>query len=163
MPEEDFTDMLEKWTDIKMITLSLDTNAYAQNDVLADRQKVEQVTPVGGGGGVISSVVLKDFDDNGRAITLIFLDANVTIGVENSAVSISDANAAHIIGAVKITATDYVDMVNSQFADMRNVNMPFECRADSQNIYVAAIYRDATGDTYTASGIQVDIKLYRGM
>ena len=163
MPEEDFTDMLEKWTDIKTVILSLDTNAYAQNDVLADRQKVEQVTPVGAGGGVISSVVLKDFDDNARAITLIFLDANVSIGTENDPVSISDANAAHIIGAVKITASDYVDMVNSQFAEIRNINMSFECRVDTQNIYVAAIYRDATGDTYTANGIQLDIKLYRGM
>jgi hypothetical protein len=153
----DHKDVLGYWVNVHDLALSLDTDAYAENDVLADRQELANVVGITGGCGLIQSVVLTDYDDNGRAITLIFLDADVSIGTENAAVSISDANAASILGMVEISASDYEDMINNQFAQVLNVGLPFKCADGSKSIYVAAVYRDATGDTYTASGIELKI------
>lgn len=162
VPSE-YKDVLGYWVNTHTLALSLDTNAYAQDDVLADRQELADVVGIEAGCGIIQSVVLIDFDDNARAITLIFLDADVTIGTENSAVSISDANAASILGKVELAAADYEDMVNSQFAQDMNVGMTFRCAAATKSIWVAAIYRDATGDTYTASGITIKVGILPGL
>ena len=159
----EWKDVVGYWVNVHDLTLSLDTNAYAQNDVLADRQMLAKVVGIAGGCGLIQSVVLTDYDDNGRAITLIFLDADVTIGTENSAVSISDANAASILGKVAIAAGDYEDMIGSQFAQVLNVGLPFKCAAGQTSIWVAAVYRDATGDTYTAAGVELKIGILPGL
>lgn len=142
---------------VKDLTLSLDTNAYAEGDVLADRQEITNVLPGGVDCGVIQSVTLLDEDDNGRAIELIFLDSDVTIGTENSAVSITDANARKIVGRLNIAATDYSDLINSQFAQIRNVGIQFQLASGSTSLWVAAVYRDETGDTYTAAGIRLKL------
>jgi len=162
VPSE-WKDVLGYWVNVHDLTLSLDTDAYAQGDVLADRQELANVVGVSGGCGLIQSVLLTDYDDNARAITLVFLDADVPIGTENAAVSISDANAAKIIGKVQILAADYEDMINSQFAQVLNIGLPFKCADGSKSIYVAAIYKDATGDTYTASGIELKIGILPGL
>jgi hypothetical protein len=162
VPSE-WRDVLGYWVNVHDLTLSLNTNAYAQDDVLADRQELANVVGIPGGCGVIQSLVLTDYDDNGRAITIILLDADVTIGTENSAVSITDANAAQILGKVEIAASDYEDMINSQFAQVLNIGLPFKCADGSTSIYVAAIYRDATGDTYTAAGIELKVGILPGL
>ena len=118
---------------------------------------------VAGGCGMIQSLLLTDYDDNGRAITVIFLDEDVTIGTENSAVSISDANAAKILGKVEIGAGDYEDMINSQFAQKLNIGLPFKCAAGDKSIYAAAVYRDPTGDTYTAAGVELKVGILPGL
>lgn len=159
----EYKDVIGYWMNYHDLVLSLDTDAYAQHDVLADRQELANVVGQPAGCGRIDSVVLIDFDYNARAITLVFLDSDVTIGTENSAVSISDANAAKILGKVELAAADYEDMKNSQFAQALNIGLPFKCAAGSKSIYVAAIYRDATGDTYTASGIRLRIGILPGL
>lgn len=144
------------------VILSLDTSAYAQHDVLADSQEVPDCLR-GAGTGVLQSVTLIDYDDNARAIDLVFLSTNASIGTENSAVSITDANAAYILGVVQITASDYIDMVSSQFATKVGPDCGFVLWCDNttagtdHSVWVSAVYRDATGDTYTASGIKLRI------
>jgi hypothetical protein len=96
-----------------------------------------------------------DKDDKGTALDILFLKTDVTIGTENSAVSISDANADEILGVVEIAAADYVDLVNSQIASKPNLSLVVESDSGSQSLYVAAISRAAS--TYTASGITLKI------
>ncbi|RKY68954.1 MAG: hypothetical protein DRQ02_02655 [Candidatus Latescibacterota bacterium] len=143
-------------SDLIDVALSLDTNAYAQDDVLAATQEVVDALR-GAGTGVLQSVTLIDYDDNARAIDLIFLSENVGIGTENAAVSISDGDAANILGVVQVAAADYIDMVNSQSATKKGSDCGFVLKSASSSIWVAAVYRDATGDTYTASGIDLRI------
>ncbi|KPJ71938.1 MAG: hypothetical protein AMS14_08815 [Planctomycetes bacterium DG_20] len=144
------------------VVLTLDVNAYAQHDVLADTQEVPDCLR-GAGTGILQSVTLIDYDDNARAIDLIFLSDNKSIGTENAAVSVSDANAAFILGVVRIAAADYIDMVNAQFAMKAGADCGFVVWSDGvaagsdRSIWVAAVYRDATGDTYTAAGIKLRI------
>jgi hypothetical protein len=139
---------------IKEVTLSLDTNVYADGDVLADTQEVASALRTTAGSGVIQSVVVLDKDDQGEALDLVFLKSNVSIGTENSAVSVTDANADEILGVVEVAATDWVDLVNSQIATMANLSIVLDGPTGT-SIWVAAISRGA--GTYTASGITLKI------
>ena len=80
-------------TVVRNLTLSLDTSAYANNDLLADTQELANAVKVNDGWGTIESLTVIDQDDQGQVFDVWILDANVTFGTENSAPSISDANA----------------------------------------------------------------------
>lgn len=157
----DYRDVIGHWVEVHDLTLTLSAVQYADGDVLADRQELANVLGVNGGAGVIQSVLLQDDDDQAAALDIIFLDADVTIGTENSAVSISDANSAKIIGNVEIAAADYVDMVNNQHALKANLNIPFKCADTTTSIWVAAVSR-GTG-TYTVSGIRLKVGILPGL
>lgn len=147
-------------TDLVDVVLTLDTSAYAQHDILADSQEVPDCLRAGKI-GLLQSVTLIDYDYNARAIDLIFLSTNATLGTENDPVTITDANAAYILGVVQILASDYIDMVTSKFATKSGSDCGFVVSSDNTtagtaySIWVAAVYRDATGDTYTAAGIKL--------
>lgn len=158
---QDYRDVIGNWSEVHDLTLSLNTSQYADGDVLADRQELANVLGIAGGAGVIQSLLVLDKDDQGAALDIIFLDANVTIGTENSAVSITDANAEKIIGNVEVAAADYVDMINNQHALKANLGIPFKCAAAQTSIWVAAVSR-GTG-TYTASGIILKVGILPGL
>lgn len=141
------------------VTLSLDTNIYASGDVLADTQEIADALRVNGGTGIIQSLVVLDKDDLGLALDIVFLQKNVSIGTENSAVSISDTNAEEILGIVEILSGDYVDLVGSQIVTKQGLSILAKSLVDSKSLYVAAISR-ATG-TYTAAGIVLKIGILR--
>ncbi len=138
-------------------TLTLDTSAYAQHDVLAATQTLTAALRENGGRGTIMSVTLVDKDDNGRDIDVYFFKDDVTFGTENSAISISDADAASRQCAVHILSSDYDDFIGSQVAQIDNIGCVVEGATGADDLYVAAAYRDATGDTYTAAGIVLSI------
>ena len=96
--------------DVFDLTFSLDTVAYADGDVLADTQSISNVFLTSGGTRTLQSVIVWDEDDQGQGFDLIFLDANNSLGTENSAPNISDANGRAIIGRVAISSADYYDM-----------------------------------------------------
>jgi hypothetical protein len=132
------------------LTLSLSTSpAYADGDVLAAAQELTNAVRATGGTGVIQSIQVIDQDDQGQALDIVISDSTITLGTENSAVSISDADAAKILGIVEVTGSDYVDLVNSQYASIKNIGLVI--MPDTTSLYVSAISR-GTG-TYTASGI----------
>lgn len=136
------------------LTLSLDTSAYADGDVLAATQEVASVTRENGGPALLESINLLDEDDNGTALDLVFFDANVALGTENSAPNISDANARNILGIVSIATGDYVDLGGARVALKRDLGLILKAASGSRSIYVAAITRGGT-PTYTASGIKI--------
>ncbi len=162
MPPKTWQDLIAEWIEVHDLTLSLDTSAYADGDVLADRQVLSEVVAVNGGAGMIQSVHILDEDDQGVAMDIVFLDSDVTIGTENAAVSVSDANATKIVGIVEVATGDYVDLVGSQLAYKDDLNIPFKCTAGANDLYVAAITRGGT-PTYTASGIKLKIGILPGM
>jgi hypothetical protein len=132
------------------LTLSLDTGgAYADGDVLAAAQELASAVRATGGTGVIQSIVVIDQDDQGYGLDIVISDATITLGTENAAVSISDADAAKILGIVSVVPGDYVDLVGSQLATMDNLGIVI--KPDTTSLYISAISR-GTG-THTASGI----------
>lgn len=143
------------------VTLSLDTGAYADGDVLADTQEVADALRLEGGSGVIQSVTILDRDDNGTAIDIVFLSKDVSLGTENGAISISDADAINILGIVQVFAGDYVDLANSQFVTKTNLSIVAKNSEglSTKSIYVGVISRATS--TYTAAGITLRIGILR--
>lgn len=144
--------------DIKYIdvTLSLDTSAYAASDLLADAQIVEACVKANDANGVLQSMVVLDEDDNGQPIDFFFANASSSFGTENSAPTITDANARTILGRVSVAAADYFDLGNMKMAFKGNIGMVVTPIAGSDDIYIAAVLPStASSATYTASGIRL--------
>lgn len=141
---------------ITNVTLSLDTSAYADGDVLADSQAISACLRANDGTGTITNVTLTDIDDQGVGLDLLFLDANVSLGTENAAPSITDGNAANILGWVRVAASDWIDLGGVRLASVP-CSIPVKGVSGTDDLYVAAISRGA--GTYTASGIVVRVAI----
>lgn len=150
----------EKDIDLVDVTLVCDTSQYAANDVLVIPQIVTSCLLENGGRAILDSVVLLDGDDQGVAMDLVFSQVITTLGTINGAVSISDANAAYILGTLNIATGDYVDLIGSQIATKLNVGMILEGASGADDIYIGAITRAGT-PTYTAAGLKVRLGLIR--
>lgn len=142
--------------DLITVTLSLDTAAYADGDVMADSQVVTNAVRVAGGRATLKSVVVVDEDDVGQAFDILFFSSNVSLGTENAAPSITDANARNFLGFVKVAAADYIDLGGVKVATKTSCELMLE-PASGRDIYVATIIRGA--GTYTASGVSLKLGL----
>lgn len=141
------------------LTLTLDTVAYADGDLLADTQSIASVARVNAGVVILESITIIDEDDQKQPLTLIFLDANNTLGTENAAPSVSDANARNILGFVRVTAGDYIDLGGVAIACVRGVALQMKMAAASATIYVGAVINGV--GTYTASGLKLKLAFLR--
>lgn len=143
--------------DVVDVTLSLDTSAYASGDLLADTQNFTGVR-VAGGRALLQSVTVIDEDDQGAAFTLFFLSANNSLGTENSAPSISDANARDILGWVDVFTSDYKDLGGVRVASVKPIGLELKAASGSTNLYVAAVNGTGT-PTYSAAGLRLKLGL----
>jgi len=134
------------------VTFSLDTNIYASGDVLAEPQVIAACMRVDDATGVLSGFSLHDEDDQGIELDVVLLSANVSLGTENAAVSITDANAREILGIINVASTDWKDLVGVRVATKLNVNQPIKPVTGTDDIYVALITRGTP--THTAAGIR---------
>lgn len=145
--------------DVIDVTFTLDTSAYADGDLLAETQSMTSVARVNAGVVILESVTIIDEDDQGQALTLIFLDANNTLGSENSAPSISDTNARNILGFVRVTAGDYIDLGGVRIACVRGIALEMKAAAGTTTMYMGAVINGAA--TYTASGLKLKLGFLR--
>jgi hypothetical protein len=142
------------------VTLSLDTSAYAAGDVLADTQVLTSLFRITDGTGVLQSIQVIDQDDQKQAIDFYYLSANNSLGTENSAPSISDANAVEIVGPFSVAAADYKDLGGVSVAKISNIGQPIIAATGTANGYIAAVCNSGT-PTYTASGIKLRLGILR--
>lgn len=134
------------------VTLSLDTSIYASGDVLADTQAVAGAGRANDMGGVLQSLTIIDKDDQGAALDVWLLSANQSMGSENSAPSISDANAANILGRISVGTGDYYDLGGVRVAAIQGLGIPYIPVSGGTSLYVAVVNGAGT-PTYTASGV----------
>lgn len=140
--------MAINYVDVTLTSLAAAADA---GDVTADTQVITNAVPFHGQPAILESVTLLDGDDQTAAVVnLFFLDANVTLGTEGAAISISDANAASILGVVSIAAADWFDLIASKIANKNNIGMVVKPLANSRDLYVAMAV--AGTPTYTAAG-----------
>lgn len=141
------------------VTLSLDTSVYASGDLLADTQEIVGAVSTKGGSALLHSVTVLDEDDQGVAFDLHFLQNSTSLGTENSAPSITDANArSNFMCRVPIATGDYTDIGGFRVATVGNQNKIIKAASGSTSIYVAAINGSGT-PTFTASGLKLRIGL----
>ncbi len=141
--------------DVITVTLTVDTAPYVDGDVLADTQTVANAMRIEGGHGVLQSLQLVDPDDQGQPMDLYFFSVTHSLGTENSAPSISDANAIPIFGPVAIASSDYRDLGGCRVASVRGIGLMMESDTASRDLYVGAISRG----TGTYAGGLLTLKL----
>jgi len=151
------------YSDILDVVLSLDTNIYADGDVLAATQEIANAVRGAAGKILPLSIQVVDEDDQGTGLDLLFFRTNVSIGNENAAFSIDDAGSRNLLGWVRIAATDFTDWGVFRTATLKNSDSAWhmgllEAAAESTSIFVAAIVRSGT-PTYSASGIRLKISV----
>jgi len=137
----------------------LDSSAYAAGDVLFDRTQLDVGNYANPGQndaqkirGRILSVGVLDKDDQGVAMDLYFLKADVSMGIGNSAPSITDTNAENIIGFV--TATASKDLGGCRFGQA-DCDVRFSITGET--LYLAGVTQGAP--THTAAGLKFRIVL----
>ncbi len=140
------------------VTLSLDTNAYAAGDVLAATQEVSNYVAIAGSKSWLQSVTVIDADDQKAAMDLVFLSSNVALGTENAAPTISDANAAYVLGIVRVAIGDYIDLGGVSVATKYGIGMSILA---PQGLYLGAITNGTP--THTASGVIVRLGFLRAI
>lgn len=123
----------------RTLTFSVPADAQDDNDVIADTQALADVFSRPGAMVQLDSLVLLDEGDQAAETDIFFLSADVSMGTEDAAVSITDANARKIIGALNIPTTAYFDLINSQVAVVRNIGMKMQ--GESTTLYVALVTR----------------------
>jgi hypothetical protein len=140
-------------------TLTLDTAIYADGDVLAETQVLSTTAMrKNDGTGILHSILVLDEDDQGVGMDLLFFNANVSLGAENAAPAITDANMRNYLGKVAVNASDFTD-----WGGVRTATIPpsrcgqfFKSGAGVRTIWVAAVTRGGT-PTYSAGGIKLRV------
>lgn len=134
------------------VALTTDTSAYASGDVVADTQVVTNACRAVSQPAILQSVMLIDKADQGAALDLHFFSANVSMGTENSAPSISDANALNYLGKIAIATTDYTDLGGCKVAHKNALGHLIRPATDTRHIYVAVVNGTGT-PTYAADSL----------
>ena len=144
-------------TAVVAVTLSTDTSAYASGDLIADTQQIDAFFRKTDGTGVINSINIIDEDAQGVALYVIFMSTSTSLGTENSAPNISDANlTAGFQGIVAVATTDYVTISGAKVATIRNIGLPVKAVSGTDDIYIAVLNETGT-PTFTATGLEMRI------
>lgn len=136
------------------VTLSLDTGAYANNDLLADAQEVAGVALASGGKAILTDLVVIDEDDNGQAFTVFLSQISDSWGTENNAPTVSDTVVRSIQAMIPVST--YVDVGGAKIAHVYGINAIVET-SGTTSLYVAVVNGTGT-PTFTASGIKLIFK-----
>lgn len=129
---------------------TLDTNIYANNDVLFISTTLGNVADQEGGYVKLVSAVLFDGDDQGTDVDVYFTTNSTTPGTINAALSAADTVFDDIVGAISFTS--FNDLINSQNSVLSGINQVMKCAAGTQALYAFGVVRSGT-PTYTAAGM----------
>ena len=134
----------------------LDTSQYTSGDVLFVAQEVKDFFPDLQSAVNLMSIVALDGDDQAQVFDIVFSNANITLGTINSAISISDADCAKIIGYVVFASGDKNDTINSNLWVKSNINQIMKSSGLTTSVWISGVCRGGT-PTYTASGMKLKI------
>lgn len=144
--------------DVITIDCSVDTNAYAEGDVLFATQEVAGFSTAADITSILQSIVVLDPDDQGIGVDLIFFNANTSLGTENSAPDADDTELLTIIGRVQVGAGSFYDIGASKIACVYGVGLPMKAGTGG-SIWMAGIARGAP--TYAGGHLWVKLGVLR--
>ena len=125
--------------------------------VIAATEIIAAITRADDVGAMIEDIIVVNKDDVSAAIDIVLLDANVAVGSENAAPSITDDNAANILAIISILTSDWKDLGGVKVANVP-VNRIITPVAGGNDIYGAIV--DNTGSvTWSAGGLVIRFKV----
>lgn len=109
----------------------ISTSAYASGDVLGGKLTLTDVVNANGLGGFIHSVTVIDQSKQKSRLDLLIFGADPAASafVDNAALAVGAADQPNIIGAIPITAADYLDVGAIAVATVRGVGLAFDLLA----------------------------------
>ncbi len=141
----------------RVITMSTDTGAYASGDLIADTQQYDAFFRKADGTGVINTITVTEKDAQGAAFYIIFHRTSTSMGTENSAPNISDANlVAGIQHIVTVATTDFVTVSGTKIATLKNLGLPVMAVSGTDDLYISILNSTGT-PTYASGEIQLGI------
>lgn len=142
---------------LRIITMSTDTSAYTSGDLIADTQQYDGFFRVTNGTGIINTITVTEKDAQGAAIYIIIHRTSTSMGTENSAPNISDANlVAGIQHIIPVAASDYVTVSGTKIATLKNLGLPVMAVSGTDDIYFSILNSTGT-PTYASGEIQLGI------
>lgn len=129
------------------VTLSTDTAAYASGDLIADTQQLDAFFRKVDGTGIIQSITITDEEAQGVAMYVLFMKTSTSLGSENSAPNITDANlSAGLIGMVAVETADWITVSGTKVACIKNIGLPVKAVSGTDDLYVAVLNSTGTPD-----------------
>lgn len=138
------------------VTLSTDTSAYANNDLIADAQQIDQFFSKVDGTARVVSFTVTDEDDQKAILDLYLVGVSTSWGAENGAPGPADATVRATQCYFSFAAADYKDLGGADVAQIKNLQCMVKAVAGTDDLYIAAVTGTST-PTYTASGVKVRI------
>jgi hypothetical protein len=146
------------------ITPTLDTNAYAQNDILFATTELPNALLSAAGSALWVSLRVWEKTNSARAMRIMILRSNTSVGTANAAENISDASGLEIVAGVDIAAGDWTSFANFCVATKRAADLGTYVYASSgTSLYAAAKYTDATEDTFAADDLVLEFGFAPGV
>lgn len=134
--------------------LTTATTAYSDNDVLGAGWTFTSMCTASGGFGAIVGAQLIDKGDVTTTVELFFADQTITFGTDNSAVSISDADAANLV-PVRL-GIPMNDLGGVRVGNAQDVWLPYKCNATSLFVYA----RTLVGHNFFAAATDLVLRLH---
>ena len=129
------------------VTASTDTAAYASGDLIADTQQLDAFFNKTDGRGVINSITIIDEEAQNVKFYILFHSTSTSMGTENSAANISDANAsAGIQGIVTVETTDWITISGTSVACIKNIGLPVKAVSGTDDLYFSIVNATGTPD-----------------
>ena len=149
-------------TVVKTITMTADTAIMASADIIADTQQLDAAFRKADGTGVLQSVTVFDPDDNAAFAFDVYIHSTSTsMGSENAAISITDANAAAgIIGVISFAITDAKDLINGRMYHKSNIGLPIYAVSGTDDLYVSVVNGSGT-PTFAGGSIPIRLGILR--
>lgn len=134
------------------LTPTLDAGAYTSGDVLFVPVELEDVALDTKGLATLRTLVVLDKADQKQDIDLLFFSEDPgNIGAANAALAMSDAEAAFLIGHIRIAAADYISGNANAYAT-KLMEFVAQAKQKKTSLWVAGVCRGGT-PTYGADGL----------
>ena len=166
---------LSKYAVIR-VTPTLDTSAYANDDVFFNSTEIPSAVVGNGGSSKLIGVTILNEDDVAHDIDIIFMQKSTDLGTINEAVGSNSkwtnalAKAAGVLGVVKVdwSASGH-DFVNNQVYTTSSANpsgkstmvpILLQAESNSTSVFMAAVSRGGT-PTVAADDYEIILHIER--
>ena len=143
-------------------TPTLVAGAKTAGDVIVPGETLRML-PNAGKPALLTAINVIVTDDAAVKLEIcIFGLETVSLGTEDLAVSITDADAKTIVAKVVVETTDYTDWINSVSAEVNGINKLLRANssaADPRDLRVGIIDRTGSIPTWTVGGLTVHFHL----
>lgn len=144
------------------LTPTLDTSAHTSGNVLFVPSKLQDAVQNGKGGAFLRSVLILDGANQKAAIDLLFFNQNPgSIGAVNTALNISAAQLAMLVGILSVATGDYATLkaATNAVGQTKAADLPLITIATSKDLWVAGVARGTP--TYLATSLTLKFNVER--